>query len=80
MLSICMGVDLVVIPPKTNMEPENDGLIGISFSRGSFSGSMLVFGGVSSPSTASQFRLYTFVVENANPSKYIVQNNILGSK
>ena len=34
-------------PPKTNMEPENDGLeIGISSSRGSFSGSRLVFGGV----------------------------------
>jgi len=35
-------------PPKTNMEPENDGfyIIGISSSRGSFSGSMLVFRGV----------------------------------
>ena len=35
-------------PPKTNMEPENDGfyLIGISSSRGSFSGSMFVLGGV----------------------------------
>ena len=35
-----------VTPPKTNMEPKNDGFIGISSSRGSFSGSMLVFGGV----------------------------------
>ena len=34
-------------PPKTNMESKNDGFsIGISSSRGSFSGSMLVFGDV----------------------------------
>ena len=34
-------------PPKTNMEPEKDGFQKeISFSRGPFSGSMLVFGGV----------------------------------
>ena len=34
-------------PPRTNMEPKNDGFfIGISSSRGSFSGSFLVFGGV----------------------------------
>ena len=42
-------------PPKTNMEPENDGfLVGISSSKGSFSGSMLVFGGVCA-STPEEF-------------------------
>ena len=35
------------LPPKINIEPENDGLVQIIFlSRGLFSGSMLIFRGV----------------------------------
>ena len=40
----------IITPPKINMEPGNDGFqmfpIGISFSKGPFSGSMFVLGGV----------------------------------
>ena len=45
---VALQVHFLHTPPKINMEPGNDGFpIGISFSKGPFSGSMFVFGGVS---------------------------------
>ena len=40
-------VESLNTPPKINMEPGNGGFpVGISFSKGPFSGSMFVLGGV----------------------------------
>ena len=52
-------------PLKTNMEPENDlFFIGISSSRGSFSGSMLVFGGVSDAITLLELFFWAHPVDH----------------
>ena len=58
-------------PPKINIEPENDGLED-AFSRGVFSGSMLIFGGVGYINTWKCSGFGSFFLVTIIPEVYIV--------
>ena len=73
-INLC-HISILITPPKTNMEPENDGFQkGFSFCRGPFPASMLVFGGVSSYCTC-RLQFSCSMPQEDLPGHYLIVHN-----